>query len=366
MAPMDNDSVHRFAYRHSELFADLLHLAMPGLAAELELAEAEQVSAAHVGTGGRGLEQRHGDMIWRVPFKAGTLANGERPYLLVLLEFQSTVDRTMAWRMRNYGAMLCERLVADGTAEREGGLPWILPIVLYNGSERWTAMNPATALVPAPSDTVRQALAAYQPGGYVLFSLEQLLAEGGGGLEHLPVANRAAATLRLQSGRTPDEIEQRLRAEWRRFPGAGDEAVRRALHTWATALVDDMVDDAGAAPPLPSFEELEGLREGADMTTISQARLGKWYRDFRAENVAQGVAEGMAQGIEQERERSLAMIRRQVAIKFGAETAARVAALLEADVTAEGIERAGVALMECDDGDALVARLSAPARSAPI
>ena len=95
------------------------------------------------------------------------------------------------------------------------------------------------------------------------------------------------------------------------------------------------------------------------MTTISQARLGKWYRDFRAEN----VAEGMAEGITQERGRSLAIIRRQVAFKFGTRTALRVASLLEADMTAERLEQAGIALMECDDGDALVARLSAMKRS---
>ena len=91
------------------------------------------------------------------------------------------------------------------------------------------------------------------------------------------------------------------------------------------------------------------------MTTISQARLGKWYRDFRAENMAQGIA--------QERVRSLAIIRRQVAFKFGAQTALRVASLLEADMTVERLEQAGIALMECDDGDALVARLSPMKRS---
>lgn len=237
--------------------------------------------------------------------------------------------------------MLHERLVADGTAERDGGLPWPLPIVVYNGSERWTAENPATALAPPPSAVARRVLAAYQPNGDVLRSLEQLLADGGGGLEH-----RAAATLRLQLGRTPDEAVQRLKADWQRFPGTSDAAIRRVLHTWATALVAD-----DGAPPLPSFEELEGLAKGEHMTTISQARLGKWHREFRAENVAKGI--------EQERERSLAVIRRQVAIKFGAQTAARVAPLLAARMTAEGIEQAGVAMMECDDGDALVARLAA-------
>ena len=328
----------------------------PGLGRGTGSSQAEQVSAAHVGIGTHGgLEQRHGDMIWRVPFKAGALLNGSRPYLLVLLEFQSTVDRGMARRMSNYGAMLRERLVADGTAEREGGLPWLLPIVLYNGRERWTAENPTAALAPPPSETAWRMLAAYQLDGYVLLSLEQLLADGDGGLEQLPVANRAAATMRLQLGRTPDDIERRLKVEWQRFPGPGDKAIRRVLHTWATALVEDMVDYTGAVPPLPSLEELEGLTEGEDMTTISQARLGKWYRDFRAENVAEGIA--------QERMRRLAMIRRQVAIKFGTQTALRVASLLEADMTAERLEQAGIALMECEDGDALVARLSATKRS---
>ena len=36
------------------------------------------------------LRQRHGDLVWRVGFR------GEWLYLLVLLEFQSTVDRP--WR----------------------------------------------------------------------------------------------------------------------------------------------------------------------------------------------------------------------------------------------------------------------------
>ena len=50
------------------------------------------------------------------------MKDGRRPYLVVLLEFQSTVNRNMHRRMRNYV-----------------GLPWLLPLVLYNGSERWTA-----------------------------------------------------------------------------------------------------------------------------------------------------------------------------------------------------------------------------------
>ena len=163
-------------------------------------------------------------------------------------------------RMRNYGLMLRERLVADGTAEREGGLPWLLPLVLYNGSERWTATGHGAELVAAPSATARRMLALYQPEDYVLFSMERLLAAGRN-LAQLPLANRAAATMRLQLGRTPRAIGQRLRTEWARFPGAGNDATRRVLHAWAQALVAHTAEEDGTVPTLPSFEELAGQKE---------------------------------------------------------------------------------------------------------
>ena len=70
---MDNDAIHKFAYRHREMVADLLRLAVPALAAELDLAAAKEVSPAHVGHRAGALEQRYGDMIWRVPFKSAPL-----------------------------------------------------------------------------------------------------------------------------------------------------------------------------------------------------------------------------------------------------------------------------------------------------
>ena len=346
---MYNDSIHKFAYRHPDLFADLLRLIVPALAPELDFAAAKEISAAHVGHHAGVLEQRRGDMTWRVPLKAGALKDGSRPYLLVLLEFQSTVDRAMARRMRNYGTMLRERLAADGTAEREGGLPWLLPIVLYNGTERWTATGFGAELAAMPSAMARRTLALYQPEDYFLISLERLLEEDRN-LQQLPSVNRAAATLRLQTGQTLSAIEHQLRTEWARFPGTANEATRRVLRVWAEALVADIADDDEAAPNLPSFEELEGLTEESDMTTISQARLGKWYREYRAANVAIGVR--------QERQRTVAMMGRQATIKFGAQTADSVVAILGAHPPAARVEQFAIAVVECDSGDEFLARFS--------
>ena len=77
---------------------------------------------------------RHGDLLWRIRFR-----DGRRLYLMLLLEFQATVDRAMAARMLTYTGLLYERLAADGALRRRGTLPPVLPVVIYNGRRRWTA-----------------------------------------------------------------------------------------------------------------------------------------------------------------------------------------------------------------------------------
>ena len=220
---MDNDGIHKFAYRHRELFADLLRLAAPALAAELDFARAEELPTAYAEPGRDGIAQRFGDMSWRVPCRHDS-AGDPAACLVAVAEFQSTVNRRMAQRMRDYCRMARERLAAN-----DNGPLALLPLVLYNGSERWTAPGAATGLAPW-STPAQMALAPFQGWDYVLLSLEQLLSDGD--LAHLPLANRAAATLRLQAERTPSALLARLRQEWERFPGAADKETRRVLHMW--------------------------------------------------------------------------------------------------------------------------------------
>ena len=383
---MDNDGAHKFAFHLVEMLRDLLRLVAPWTD-ELDFDNAREISAAHVEASGDGFKQRYGDALWRVPFRRGRLGDGSRPYLLVLVEFQSTVDRGMARRMRNYADMLRGRLLRT-TAAREGGLPWILPVVVYNGSERWTAPGERSDMAALPSARAERTLAWFQHRGYELVSLERMLAEPGPALARWPSDNRLLATFRLQTTRAPEELLRCLEREYAHFPGPDNVGTRRVLHAWAAALLADMVGGGAGgvrgAAPLPAFAELEGL-EGTKMTTIAQERLGKWFENFRAENVAQGIEQGMAQGIEQgvaqgieqgvaqgiergmaqgiEQGRAMAhaegvaRLRRQVAIKFGDAEAERLADLLGAAATGAELDRVGAWLMECADGDELLGRV---------
>ena len=104
------------------------------------------------------MRERHQDRVWRVRYRHRWL------YVLVLLEFQSTVDRTMpapeclcrgAVRVLAYSALLYQDLLRTGAEP----LPPVLPIVLHHGSGRWTASVDVAGLA-SPSGAF---LAPYQP-----------------------------------------------------------------------------------------------------------------------------------------------------------------------------------------------------------
>ena len=292
--------------------------------------------------------KRLGDMVWKVYFRNGALANGHRPYILVLVEFQSTADRDMARRIHEYTDLLLDRLVRNGVMAREGGLPRVLPVVVYNGSERWTAIGGDGHLAPVPSARAERDLARLQP------QLYRLVDENAGSEQDWPTHNRVAATVRLQRS-APRELQQRLLTEARRFPRAEHEAFRHALHACARA---QWVDKMGAEAAFPSFDELE--KEQA-MATIFQARWDQEIAAARAEGAAQGREQGRELGRAEERElgraEERARLRRRATLKFGLDTAERLLDQLASLTTRADLDRVGDWIVECDSVDELLSRL---------
>ena len=62
----------------------------------------------------------------------------------------------MALRMMVYIGLLYQDLIKRGDVLADGRLPPILPIVLYNGSKRWTAVTDVADLIPAVPGLVEQ------------------------------------------------------------------------------------------------------------------------------------------------------------------------------------------------------------------
>ncbi len=80
-----HDASYKSFFARRRTVADTLRAFASDIAAHLDFATLERMSASFVT---RALDQRHADMLWRVQTTAGRWL-----YILILLEFQSTVDR---------------------------------------------------------------------------------------------------------------------------------------------------------------------------------------------------------------------------------------------------------------------------------
>ena len=365
---MDHDAAHKYIYSLPEVAADLLRLVAPQWVDELDLSTLEDRSSEYLDAAHR---KRLGDMVWRVGFRRSRLPGGSASSVLVLIEFQSTVDRHMIKRMREYAEMLLDRVARGGAAAREGGLPWLLPIVVYNGSEPWTAAGQATDPASLPSDAVALHLALLQPLAYHLLAAGGNLTSRALPAEDWPLENRVSATVRLQAAGAPQELLPCLLEEAIRFPGPANKAFRQALHSWARALWEHKT---GGVLGFPAFEELE-RRKGAVMATVAEAAWDRWDAKVRAEAFEQGVEQGMARGVEQGiaqgveegiaqgvesglRQGGARLVTRQAALKFGGGTAGRLRSLLEGLRTQEDLDRVGDLILECGGSGELLSRVS--------
>ena len=123
----------------------------------------------------------------------------------------------------------------------------------------------------------------------------------------------------------------------------GERGLRDAFWAWIVyVLVDPAVDAA---------RELQPRVGEADMTTLVRRAEQMRERERR-----EWFVEGRAEGAIRARAR---MAGRMAALKFGADTAAGLAERLDAIVDLDVLDRVGDAIIQCENGDELLARVDA-------
>jgi len=135
--------------RYTELFSHpvfvkglLVNFVHESFARELDFSRMEPYKTKFVT---EAYARRESDVIWKVLFQ------GKDVYLFLLIEFQSTVDRRMPIRLLRYIAEFYDSL----PGKRAGDLyPAVFPIVLYNGSAKWTAKTDFAELIESTIPSV--------------------------------------------------------------------------------------------------------------------------------------------------------------------------------------------------------------------
>ena len=336
-----HDEIYKKLFSFPRLVQDLLRGFVAGpWSRVIDLKTLEKLPAEYVSDD---LSTRRGDAVWRVRLR------GERwLYLLVLLEFQARDEPRMALRILTYTSLLYEELVRNGAVGAGEALPPVLPVVLYNGESAWRAALEVGELI-AP---VGPSLAPYQPAQRYCLVDERHLAE-----DDLPSGNVMTAVVRLEQSRSPADLKRVLEtlASWLRGPDDGE--LRRAFVDWVRLLADRLVPPGSPVPRVATLEELRMSLE---------ERVAEWPKQWMREGMEKGIEHGLGQGIEQGIEQQRALLRRQAALRFGEETAARLAGLLARLGGAARLAEAGEWIVRCETGEDLLARVAAlAAGSAP-
>jgi hypothetical protein len=291
---------------------------------ELDLGSLTPLSASYVTDD---LRQRHGDLVWRLRFK------DERwLYVVLLLEFQSAVDRSMAVRMLTYTALLYQKLIAEGVLRERSGLPPVLPVVIYNGRRPWTVPVDVAELIASGRGG---SLARYQPSQRYF-----LLDEGRVGGADLPSGNLVSALIALETNRDRARAPALLGALIDLLRKQDDEALTAAFGEWVEQVLVPRRFRGSVSGPLPRLEEVRTM-------------LAETVQEWTAEWVEQGREQGIQQGVQQGQRVLLCQL---AARKFDAATGERLAALLDGVADSDRLAQIGDWIIECEAPDALLAR----------
>ena len=312
-----DDPAYKRLFSRPRMVRDLLTgFAARGWSAELDLGSLTPLPASYVS---HDLRQRHGDLVWRLRFR------DERwLFVVLLLEFQSAVDRSMAVRMLTYTALLYQKLIAEGVLRERSVLPPVLPVVIYNGRRPWTVPVDVAELIASGRGA---ALARFQPSQRYF-----LLDEGRVGSANLPSGNLVSALIALETNRDRARAPALLGALIDLLRKQDDADLTAAFGEWAAQVLLPRRFGRSVTGPLPRLEEV---------------------RAMLAETVQEWTAEWVEQGREQGQRELLCHL---VAGKFDAAASDRLAAKLEGVEDADRLAQVGDWIIECETPDALFAR----------
>ena len=274
-----HDTGYKELFSHPEFVQQLIEgFAPPEIAGLMDFSTLENHSGNYITPL---FEERFEDVVWSVEVTWQGIT--ERLFLYLLIEFQSTVDHNMPLRLLHYAACFYSHLIKTKVAYAYQGLPPILPIVLYNGRQRWTvATDIHEQIRPRPPQFLRP----YQPRLRYLaidegrYTQEQLgaIASPLSGLFEIEVASGDRGSLQTAVDRLvgliqdhPDKARlDRLVTRWlkRHLQRIGVRLDLREMHS----LVEEKAMLAENLMDMVQREREEAAREAAD---AAEARFAK-------------------------------------------------------------------------------------------
>ncbi len=273
-----HDGSYRRLFSHAVMAEDLIRrYVAPSWIDRLDFSTLEMVPAHYVSPE---LEQRESDVVWRLRYEP----SGDWFYVYILIEFQSSVLRFMAIKVLAYIMLLYEDLIRKKLLTKSGELPPVVPIVLYNGTRRWTAPLQLAELVESLPGFERH-----------LPRFEYLVIDEG----HLPreklepLDSPVAGVFQLEQSSGLEEIRRIVDTLMEILDDPELRELRRDMTTWIRrAILPARLPDA-------EIPELQDLQEAKIMLA---ERAATWPKQWMAEGYRKGQKKGREEGRKKGRE----------------------------------------------------------------
>ena len=247
---------------------------------------------------------RADDVVWRVK------VDGEWIYLYIVIEFQSTVDAFIAVRMMVYVGLLYQDLIRQGEVLPGKRLPPVLPIVLYNGDDKWTAATDIADLIPKAPGLV----AGYMPQLKYLLIDENAYAEA----DLAPLKNLVAAVIRFEHPVNSQALVGLIDSlnDWL----DGKPELKRTFAIWIRAV---LLRHSRYSLVLPKVNDLKELK----MSLTD--RLDSWAKEHEEKGLEKGMEKGEALALQRLLVRRFGTLPPEYVARIGAASGSEIEAWLD-------------------------------------
>ena len=216
--------------------------------------------------------ERRSDLIWQVKGY-----NGQLFWVAILLEFQSTIDRLMVFRLLEYTALLLRQTFEQQADKGELLLPKVLPIVLYNGANPWNAvLSLRDAQFSEPQLREFDDL-HFKYHLIDIRHLEESLVDKAKGI--------SAWIFRFERAANVQEMERLWKVMFRALRNPAYENLRQEIIIWLETCVLPVRKISGAKIVV------ERLKEEEKMTVVTP-EMDDWTLPYINQGIKQGRAEG--------------------------------------------------------------------------
>ena len=309
---MDPDATYKSILSYAIMVEELMHWlvadrhGMHALVDALDFSTLTRMHEQSVSDAGAALHRHSNDMVWRVNLRergendsdapggradrtasppgdegAQPEASGPWLYLVVMLEFQSTVDYLMPLRIRNYVDNFYMEHWRGRRFRSTDRLAPVLPIVLYVGNARWTAARRVIDLVtPQATQTGGTESGApwradprFAGDGYVLLDSLRVRPED---LRH----DNAAALLAGLENPSDETYAGLLAALQQRLRAPEFRGLKKILLAWAAWQARRRL---GLELEVEDMMEADRLEDYGDVEAYFAARIQARKEEHRAE-----------------------------------------------------------------------------------